>query len=342
MISEDDLAIVHALQVNPRAAWREVGDAVGLSAETSARRWEALREAGLAWITPAPGPRYLAGGASAFVFASVTSSHDRLLERLVANPACGTVSIVAGSSDVLADCFAPDRNALAESLITTFRDLPGIGAHDVFLVTKLYRQSVEWREDALDPGQVRSLTPGQGAGTAYWPDAVDAAIVRALAADGRAAWAEIADALRISPQTVRRRTDRLIDSGLLAFRCDVSDPDAHPGQQEATLVLDVPPSQLDAVARHCAALPECRVSAQVFGRGNLLITLRLRELLRIHTLEEAIERSAPGTRIVSRHTVLRSVKRMGRLLSSHGRATGFVALPFWSGNDIPRIPGAAR
>lgn len=330
MISEDDLAIIHALQVSPRAAWRDVGAAVGLSAETAARRWDALRRDGLAWIAPAPGPRYLAEGASAFVFASMSGSPDQVLDRLVAAPAFGTVSLVAGSSTLLADCFAADHHELAESLTTTFAHVSGVEDRDVLLVTKLYRQSVEWREDALDPGQVRSLTSGRGEGSVYSPDSVDASIVRALAADGRAAWADLADAVGISPQTARRRTDRLMESGLLSFRCDASDRDAHPGQHEATLVLDVPPSRLDAVGQQCAALPECRVSAQVFGSGNLLVTLRVRELLRMALVEEAIERSAPGARVTSRHTVLRPVKRMGRLLSPDGRAAGFVALPFWS------------
>ncbi|WP_410557592.1 AsnC family protein [Arthrobacter globiformis] len=42
MISELDLEIVNALQINPRAEWSRVADALGLSGPTVARRWNAL------------------------------------------------------------------------------------------------------------------------------------------------------------------------------------------------------------------------------------------------------------------------------------------------------------
>src|SRR5689334_25352106 len=67
MLTELDLEIVNALQINPRAEWSRIADALGLSGPTVARRWNTLAELGQAWITPAPGQRYLSAGWSAFI-----------------------------------------------------------------------------------------------------------------------------------------------------------------------------------------------------------------------------------------------------------------------------------
>ena len=42
-LDEDDLALVEALQRDPRAPWTSVADLVGTNAVTASRRWERLR-----------------------------------------------------------------------------------------------------------------------------------------------------------------------------------------------------------------------------------------------------------------------------------------------------------
>ncbi len=61
-ISEVDLEIVHAVQVEPRASWATISATLEVSAATAARRWAALQDAGVAWTgaTLAPGPSHLA------------------------------------------------------------------------------------------------------------------------------------------------------------------------------------------------------------------------------------------------------------------------------------------
>ncbi|MEK0100560.1 AsnC family protein, partial [Streptomyces sp. A475] len=48
---ETDLALVDALQTDPRAPWSRIGPAVGVDATTAARRGARLERAGLAWVT---------------------------------------------------------------------------------------------------------------------------------------------------------------------------------------------------------------------------------------------------------------------------------------------------
>jgi len=44
VLSEIDLQLLHALQINPRAPWNIIGLVLGVSPATAARRWERLRE----------------------------------------------------------------------------------------------------------------------------------------------------------------------------------------------------------------------------------------------------------------------------------------------------------
>ena len=47
VLDEEDLALVEALQRDPRAPWTEVAAMVGTNAVTASRRWERLRASGL-------------------------------------------------------------------------------------------------------------------------------------------------------------------------------------------------------------------------------------------------------------------------------------------------------
>ena len=50
-ISEEDLALVHALQIAPRVAWNDAARILDTHPATLAARWERLRERGVAWTT---------------------------------------------------------------------------------------------------------------------------------------------------------------------------------------------------------------------------------------------------------------------------------------------------
>ncbi|OLT13440.1 hypothetical protein BJF79_20545 [Actinomadura sp. CNU-125] len=49
MLDEVDLALIDAVQANPRAAWSELGPVLGAAPMTLSRRWRRLTDAGRAW-----------------------------------------------------------------------------------------------------------------------------------------------------------------------------------------------------------------------------------------------------------------------------------------------------
>jgi DNA-binding Lrp family transcriptional regulator len=331
IVSEFDLAIVNALQINPRADWSRVAEVLGLSAPTVARRWKALAGQGLAWITPAPGPRYLGAGWSAFIhISSQPSKHRELIGRLCAEPAFATVSVVSGPHDLFVDCFASSNEALMGIVAEAFAELPGVIRREVVFVTKLYRQASDWPSGTLETAQGRLLaTASRPSPAGYTPDRLDAALLQELGRDGRASWAELGEACSVSPQTARRRVERFLAAGYMVLRCDAAAA-VQQGQREVSLILNVPASRVDAVGRYFAGLPGCRVSAQVLGVQNLLVTLWVRDYLEVQAHERELAALAPGSVVVSRQAVVRTYKRLGHLLDVAGRSTGVVPLPLWS------------
>lgn len=49
-IDENDLVLLHGLQIAPRATWAQLGEVLGISGATAARRWARITGRGDAWI----------------------------------------------------------------------------------------------------------------------------------------------------------------------------------------------------------------------------------------------------------------------------------------------------
>ncbi|MGO4146134.1 Lrp/AsnC family transcriptional regulator [Paenarthrobacter sp. YAF11_1] len=329
-ITELDLEIINALQINPRAEWSRVADALGLSGPTVARRWQALIEGRLAWITPSPGQRYLNAGWSAFIqLSSLPGETETLIQRLCAEPAFGTVSMVTGAHDVFMDCFASSHEELMDIVTDSFPKLPGVTHREVVFVTKLYRQASEWRSGTLEPARARLVSSQAKVMPAgYSLDRLDAALLEELSRDGRASWSDLGAACGVSPQTARRRVERFLASGYVTLRCDASTA-ANRGLREVTLMLNIPAQYVDDIGRYFAAQNNCRLSAQVLGTQNLVVTLWVRDYLEVQAFERELAERAPGSTVISRQAVVRTYKRLGHLLDATGRSLSVVPLPLW-------------
>ena len=53
-LTEEDLQLVHALQLGPRLSWSVLGEILGMHATSLAARWRQLERSGLAWMTAHP------------------------------------------------------------------------------------------------------------------------------------------------------------------------------------------------------------------------------------------------------------------------------------------------
>lgn len=325
--SEVDLALLGALEVNPRAEWTAVGAALELSATTVARRWAALSGDGEAWVTPAPGHLFAAEAGCAFAFLAIDPQQlDAAVAVLAQHPVFATMSRVTGDFDLMIDCFGASLTALLDDIGPALAAVPGILRKEILVTTRVHRHGTQWRSGTIARDQARTLR-SEARATAAGRRRIEVQLVEALTRDGRLTWEQLGTVLGRSAQTARRHTNALLGRGILTLRCDRARRfDA--SRREASFALSVPAPRLEEAARFFAELPSCRLSAEVLGPFNLVATLWVRELAELQRIESELATRIPEAVVQQRTLSVRTDKRLGHVLDAAGRTTGVVPMLF--------------
>ncbi|MGM0724282.1 MAG: AsnC family transcriptional regulator [Actinomycetota bacterium] len=341
MLDETDLALVDALQVNPRMSWSSLAPVLDLAPITLARRWQRLVDAGSAWVTVALTNRQMRG--AVIELSCRPGAAHRVALALAEQPNVSTVGITTGRFQVFALVLAPSLPSIAEVLVHSLPIPEEVTALHSYLYSGLFggvvwrlgvinrAQSEQVREPvASPPAQIRPF--GQG----------DRALFLALGHDGRRAYNDLADELGTSPQAVRRRLDRLCRHGDITFRCDVARP-LTGWVSMAFLWLSVPENDLAAVGRALGALPETRHCSAVPGPANLALVVSLRSLEHLDETLGRIVREHPTVSVVDRRVVLQQVKVHGRIVDEQGRSVRVIPVDPWAAGAAGVLPpGPAR
>lgn len=328
--SELDLALVNALQMQPRAGWARLATALEVTPATLARRWQRLRDEGVAWIALTAGHRYEAVASSAFVLVRcATRQQKALAATLAAEPPIATAAATMGRYQFLLDVFLPDQPALRDYVGGRLLELPGIGDVTAMPITQVFRAGTHWRVGALDAAQQRHLdAAGRDGGSPFAADATDRALIAQLTQDGRMSWNDLGVRCGISAPTARRRVMNLLDAGVIELRCEVADTDSG-SSVHVTFLMEVAGDATTAAGHYLAGLEKCRIAAAVAGPENLLATMWFASAQEVGRFEADLARNIPGVRVADRIVHLRSVKRVGHVLDHDQRSRQVVPLAVW-------------
>ncbi|NUU25003.1 MAG: Lrp/AsnC family transcriptional regulator [Streptomycetaceae bacterium] len=332
-LAETDLALVNALQAAPRASWTLIGQALGISAVTAARRWERLRSRGLAWVTAYGGPFVQEVNCAAFIEVDCLPARLRAVtERLIRDPHITGIEHVSGGADLFLTVMVADLAALSRLAVDVIGAQEGVTSTRSLIATHLFTEGSRWDLRSLDPGQ-RGLLRGPGdqprAPGAAVPAPEDRALLIALGGDGRLTYGELAEATGMSESTVRRRVTRMLREGSVVPRCEI----AHTFSGFPTFVhylANVPSAELGRVGAAIAAVAEVRMCAATAARHGLLITAWVRSVPDTRRLEMYLAERFPELVIEDRRLTLANPKRMGHILDPAGRNTGFVPMDIWA------------
>ncbi|MFJ8931500.1 Lrp/AsnC family transcriptional regulator [Streptomyces sp. NPDC102364] len=327
-LSERDLTLLHALQIAPRTSWAAAAEVLGASAARLAERWQRLRSAGLAWVTSYPAP---IPGSPVIGFLEIECpSGDRSsVERaLCLDPRVASIEETARGRDLLATVFVRDVQQLAGFVRGDLAEVTRGARCQTHLATAVHQHGSSWRLDALDAVQIRAFEaiaakdhPEPG----VMPPPNAGPLMEALSMDGRATAAELARMTGRESATVRRQLPRLLASGVLTFRCEVSQLASH-WPFSCTYFARIPAKQHERTAAALRTLPELRQCVATTGRTNLMFTFWVRSLERLLDLESVLEERLPWLQIIDSSVTLRTLKRMGWMLDEHGRAVRMVPL----------------
>ncbi|MEV7009148.1 AsnC family transcriptional regulator [Streptosporangium sp. NPDC051022] len=330
LLSETDLELIDALQINPRASWADVGAAIGADPVTAARRWQRLNDAGEAWTTVALGRRQMHAMSMAFLeIDCAAGAAVEVADRLARAGHLITVQHLAAGHDLFVIAAAASMPALADYLLTDLPRVPGVAKVRTHVATRVFEASCRWRLRVLPPRAAGALArrPGPAQPTRQM-DEVDRLLFKALLPDGRAGYTELAGAVGVSERTVQRRLSRLVATGDIDFRCDLARSYAG-WHSSAVLWLRMPDGLLEETGRALLGWPETRTCAALAGARNMLLTVGLHTVSDLHPLVVRLEERFPHVTIADRQIVLRQSKLYGRLLDSSGRCTDVVPVDPW-------------
>ncbi|QLY30535.1 Lrp/AsnC family transcriptional regulator [Nocardia huaxiensis] len=333
LLSEDELALIHALQLRPRASWSELGSVLGVDPVTAARRWQRLSGRHEAWVGISPGPRLFDRVCAAYIDIDCAAGEAGAVARaLSAHPHMLTIERAAGAHRLLATVATRDLAAMSRYTLDVLPVLPHVTGVHARLITHMFTEGGDWRIDALAPDQRTQLTPAPAKSAPARDRSqitdTDRVLLALLARDGRATHAALATVLGISAATVKRRMDELVRLGLLRFRCDFARP-LGGWPVAVTFWATAPAGAVQRIGQALVALPETRNCAAVSGTHNLALQASLHSVADVLRFETQLAASHPELSIAERVVSLRHDKLLGRVLDPQGRSISVVVPDIW-------------
>ncbi|MFI9508072.1 Lrp/AsnC family transcriptional regulator [Nocardia sp. NPDC052566] len=302
-----DLALLHALQVDGRAAFSRIGAVLGVSDRTVARRFSRLRAAGVVRVTGVADSRKL-GHAEWVVRLRVRpDSAEPIAASLARRQDTAWVTVLSSGAEI-ACTFRTDAQSPAPlAMLARHPQVIEVEAHR--LLRHLMGRRWLGRTSALTPEQVAALrSPLSEAAESVTLTDLDRQLLPRLAADGRAAYPQLAAAIGWSESAVRRRLDELRRSRLVHF--DVEIDAALLGYSfQCMLWLAVAPGRLAEVARTLADDAEAAFVGATTGPHNLFAIVVCRDADAVFDYVADRVGALPGVQRVDTAPITRIVKR---------------------------------
>jgi DNA-binding Lrp family transcriptional regulator len=318
-----DRRLLHALGINGRASFRLIASVIGTSEQTAARRYRRLRDAGIVRVLMLPAPDPADRGQ--LVRLEVQPQAVRAVAAALARrPDVSWLRLMNAGAEIL---FGVRARTSAERDALLLDQLPRTGRvvrTTVYSVLHHFRTAGEadWSgfPDQLAPEQRRQLSIAVPERPSMRTNAADQAIVDALAVDGRASYARLAQASGMSESAAARRLELLVNAGALYGDVDIA-PEQLGFAAGATLYLEVTPSRVPAVGKLVAAQPQTAFVAAVGGAANMIAAIRCRDVAEIYDYVTATLGRVNGIEHVEVSTVSRTIKHARLLTDENPVAT---------------------
>jgi DNA-binding Lrp family transcriptional regulator len=317
IFDEVDRGLTHALQVDGRAPFGRIGEVLGVSDQTVARRYRRLRSAGLLRVVGAVDPWRLGYASWAIRLRCAPDASGPIAAALARRPDTFWVHLLSGGTEIACGTVArtpEERDTLLLQRLPRTARVTSVTAHS--LLHRYAGGKVSWQGTVLSADQIEHLRPVPAAhddGGAVVLDGGDQALLTALSHDGRTPHAELAAVTGWSESTVRRRMDRLVSAGALFYDIDIP-AECMGYRTEARLWMSVRPADLAAAGHALAGHPEVSFAAATTGPENLMAAVTCRDDNALYRyLTERIG-ALDGVGHLETAPVIRTVKRAGTVL----------------------------
>lgn len=269
-LDELDRRLVHALQVDGRASFGRIGEVLGASDRTLARRYRRLRAAGLLRVVGVASARALGQEDWLIRLRCLPAAAAGIADVLAARSDTSWVGIVSGGAEIT--CLTRTSGDL---VLRTIPRSPRIGEVTAQRLLRVVAGAGGWprRLAALTDAEVAALRAAapaaRAAGGPVRLIGADQRVLELMAVDGRVGYAALAAATGWSASAVARRLTDLRGSGALMFEVDV-EPRLFGAGKEEMMWLTVAPSALDTAGGALSRHPDIAFAAVTTGATNMI------------------------------------------------------------------------
>jgi DNA-binding Lrp family transcriptional regulator len=313
ILDQLDRQLVHALQVDGRAPLTRIAEVLDVSDRTLARRYRALRSAGVLRVRGLADAKRL-GQADWLLRARCTPAAALPVTTVLARRV-DTSWVCTTSAGTELTCIV--RSADGDvSPIRAVANTPGVTGLTAHRLLRQVAGTAGWpgRISALDAHQVGHLRPALADAEPCPPRELtdaDRRMLSILAADGRTDHRRLAAAVAYSESTIRRRLTQLRATKALSFTVE-TDARLFGHTCEAVLWLTVAPAGLTRVAHALAGHREVAFAAVTTGRRvNLVAVVVCRDADALYDYLTAGVGALPDIREAETALITDYVKRAG-------------------------------
>lgn len=318
-LHQDDLRIIGALQIAPREGFARLGDVLGLSEATVARRYRRLRQDGVLQVVGVVDTAALGQSEWIIRVQCRPDATKAISDALAGRDDVSWVSLNGAGSEItcaLRSRSQQDREQLLTDLLPRVSSVLRIeAAVALHVFTRGCSQEWTFLHDALTDTERLALTPAphltEAGEVRLQPH--DEAILLALADDGRASHVSLAAAAGITPARAGRRVKALLEAGVVHLDVELSRV-ALGFTTRANLWLQVAPSAIRTVGKTLAHMSEVAFAAGVSGLYNMHAVVNCRSLDDLFTFVTDHVGSLEGVQHVEVSPVLRQVKQFSTLM----------------------------
>ncbi|MFJ6214241.1 Lrp/AsnC family transcriptional regulator [Streptomyces sp. NPDC092296] len=273
-----DRQLVHALQLDGRASFSRIAQALGVSDQTVARRYARLRGEGAVRVLGLTNPAALGEVQWIIRVQCAPDAASSVAEALARRDDTAWVSLISGGTEINCVTRAESGRQGNSLLLQRLPRTPSVVGVTAYCVLHTYyggALSLVSKSEALTDEQIRRLRPRtepEPADARLPPvtvlDEGDHRMLALLERDGRTGLAELAAASDRSQSSVRRRMAELLTSDVLYF--DVNYERRIFGLESVVMLwLSVAPSRLEQTGRALAEHPEVAYVCATTGPTNL-------------------------------------------------------------------------
>lgn len=260
-----DHRLITELKKDGRQSLAKLGECVGLTGDSVKDRLNKLAKDEVIKVTCSVDPRVLGFNSLTLLGIKVSGKAEQIAAELSQTPEFDFVCCIAGEYDILVEAVCRDELHLlqvVDDYIRSRPDVRSVSSHNYLAVLKFEPAGVVMPESSFDQSSVVV-------------DETDLQIIKALQADGRASFQEIAEKIGMPYQTTRRRAKALLEAKIVQPETLVN------RLVEGTAVVAgvnlTTTGPIAPIAEALLALPEVEIAVFTTGSFDLMLEVACRD-----------------------------------------------------------------